>query len=378
MKERRINAGMGLACGRMLRGFILGIAFVCLVVPLSKAHAAGDDGILKVGFLCVGPVTDWGWNYAHNKGKLYLEKQSAGQVKATIAEKIPESAEAERVMEKMIAQGSKLIFTTSYGFLEPALRVAKRHPEVKFMQVNRFQTAANLGTYFSHQYQPMYLTGLTAGRMTKSNKLGFIAAHPVPPLLQAINAFTLGARSVNPKAETHVVFINSWSDPALEAEAVKSLVETGCDAIAHAQDNQTTIMPTCENMGVYSAGFYTDAHQLAPKGWLTGACLDWGPFYEKVAKQVKDNSWKSCSYTAGMEGGYIKLSSFGKAVPKAVQQEVLAKEKLIENGKFVIFQGPLKDREGKEQIAQGQKLDLKQLSEMNWFVPGVHGALPKK
>ncbi len=274
------------------------LAFLSLtaaaVAMLTAREAGSADGkpadVLKVGFLCVGPITDWGFNYAHNQGRLLLEKQSRGLVQTTIAEKIPESAEAERVLEKMIAQGNKLIFTTSYGFLEPALRVAQRHPDVTFMQINRFQTAKNLGSYFSHQYQPMYLAGLVAGRMTKTNKLGFVAAHPVPPLVQAINSFTLGARSVNPKAETKVVFINNWSDAPLETEAVKSLAETGCDVIAHAQDNQMSILPACESLGLYSVGFYTDAHQLAPKGWLTGACLDWGPFYSKVANLVSPTS----------------------------------------------------------------------------------------
>jgi len=332
---------------------------------------------LKVGFLCVGPITDKGFNYAHDQGRLFLEKHSNGQVQTTIAEKVSESAEAERVLEKMIAKGNNLIFTTSYGFLEPAQRVAKRHPKVVFMQINRFDTAANLGTYFSHQYQPMYLAGIAAGRVTKSNKLGFIAAHPVPPLVQAINAFTLGAKSVNPKVSTNVIFINNWSDAPLEAEAVKSLKENGCDVIAHSQDSQNTIMPACESLGLYSVGFYSDGRQLAPKGWLTGASLDWGPFYTKVADQVKSNTWKPVAYTAGMEGteGYIKLSSFGKSVPIAVQKEVTAKEKLLQSGKFVVFRGPMKDRDGKERIASGKDLDIKQLSEMNWFVPGVKGSL---
>lgn len=350
---------------------------VILVWSPSETIAADTKSAppLKVGFLAVGPVSDMGFNYANDKGRLFLEKEMHGQVQTTMAEKIPESAEAERVLEKMIAQGNKLIFTVSYGYLEPALRVAKRHPDVTFMQINRFQTGKNLGSFFSHQYQPMYLAGIAAGRLTKSNKLGFIGAHPVPPLLQAVNSFTLGARSVNPKAETKVVWINSWSDAPLESEAVKGLVETGCDVIAHAQDTQNTVLPTCESLGVYSCGFYTDGHKLAPKGWLTGASLDWGPFYVKIAKSVIDHTWKPVTHTAGMEGGYIKLSSFGKAVPAPVQAEITEKQKLIESGKFVIFHGPMKDRDGKERIAANQKPDLKELSEMNWFVPGIKGSL---
>jgi basic membrane protein A and related proteins len=333
---------------------------------------------LKVGFLCVGAVSDHGWNNAHNQGRLKLEQNLSGQVQTTLAEKVPENAEAERVLERMVSQGNKLIFTTSYGFLDPALRVAKRHPNVTFMQVNRFQTAANLGTYFSHQYQPMYLAGMAAGKTTKSNKLGFIAAHPVPPLIQAINAFTLGARSVNPHMETKVVWINSWSDPAMESEAVKGLAESGVDVIAHAQDNQNAIMKACENASIYSVGFYSDAHDLAPKGWLTGACLDWAPLYQRIATNVIAKKWQPEIIAPGMEGGYIKLSSFGKAVSEPVKKQVLAKQKEMLSGKFSIFQGPLKDRKGKERLAAGHNADLKYLSEMDWFVPGVVGSLPKE
>jgi basic membrane protein A len=361
----------------IVRAFISALILFFAIAGVIATEQTNTKTI-KVGFLAVGPVNDNGFNYADNQGRLFLEKAMPGQVQTVIAERIPESAEAERVLEKMIAQGTKLIFTVSYGYLEPALKVATRHPDATFMQINRFQTAKNLGTFHSPQYQPMYLAGMVAGHMTKHNKLGFIGAHPVPPLLQAINAFTIGARSVNPKVETQVVWINSWSDPTLEAESVKGLVESGCDVIAHAQDTQNTVLPTCESLGVYSCGFYTDGNRLAPKGWLTGACLDWGPFFVKITKQVMNHTWKPVAYTSGMEDGYVKLSSFGKVVPESVRKEVLAKEKDIKTGKFVIFQGPMKDRDGNERIGPGQKPDLKQLAEMNWFVPGVHGALPKK
>ena len=331
----------------------------------------------KVAFLCVGSVNDSGWNAAHNKGRLYLESNIPG-VTTTFAERIPENAEAERVLEKMIAQGNKLIFTTSYGFLEPALRVAARHPEVTFMQVNRFDTAKNLGTYFSHQYQPLYLAGVVAGKMTKTNKLGFLGAHPVPPLLQAANAFALGARSVNPRVVTKVVWIGSWSDPPTEAEAIKGLVESGVDVIGHIQDNQNTILKTAESLGIYSVGCYNDAHELAPKGWLTGACLDWGPLYAKITKSVMDHTWKSGCLITGMDGGYIKLATFGKAVPVKIQKEVTALQQDIKSSKLAVFKAPLKDREGKLRLAEGQKPDIKWLTNMDFFVDGVEGSLPNK
>lgn len=358
----------------------IGLAVLLVLTLLAQPMAISADanaGTFKVGFLCVGSINDTGWNGAHNKGRLYLESKLPN-VKTTFAERIPENAEAERVLEKMVAQGNKLIFTTSYGFLEPALRVAARHPEVTFMQVNRFDTAKNLGTYFSHQYQPLYLAGVVAGRMTKTNKLGFLGAHPVPPLLQEANAFTLGARSVNPKVVTKVIWIGSWTDPPTEAEAIKGLVESGADVIGHVQDNQNTILKTAEDLGVYSVGCYNDAHELAPKGWLTGACLDWGPFYVRITKSVMDHTWKSGCITAGMEGGYIKLATFGNAVPAKVKKEVTDLENDIKSGKLVIFEGPLKDREGKQRLMPGQKPDIQWLASMNFFVSGIEGSLPKK
>jgi len=363
----------------MLKHIYLFAALLFCTLFVAPVLWAGESvPPLKVGFVTVGPVTDNGWNYAHNKGRLYLEKEMPGRVQTTIVEKVPESAESERVIERLIKEGNKLIFTTSYGFLEPALRVASRHKDVDFMQVNRFQSAPNLSTYFSHQYQPMYFAGMVAGHMTKTNKLGFVGAHPVPPLLQAVNAFTMGARSVNPKATTQIIWINNWTDPALEVDAIKSLAETHCDVIAHAQDNQNTVLPTCERLGVYSVGFYTDGHELAPKGWLTGACLDWGPFYKKIVQSVVNGEWQSQIYTQGMEAGYIKLATFGKVVPPAVQKEVLAKVKDLEGGKFVIFAGPLKDKDGVLRYKAGEKPDVKKLAEMNFFVDGVQGTLAKK
>jgi basic membrane protein A and related proteins len=352
------------------------IAVVLWGQPMANA-ADSNAQAFKVGFLCVGSINDAGWNAAHNKGRLYLESKMSN-VKTTFAERIPENAEAERVLEKMIAQGNKLIFTTSYGFLEPALRVAARHPDVTFMQVNRFDTAKNLGTYFSHQYQPLYLAGVVAGKMTKTNKLGFLGAHPVPPLLQAANAFTLGARSVNPKVVTKVVWIGSWTDPPTEAEAMKGLVESGVDVIGHIQDNQNTILKTAESLGIYSVGCYNDAHELAPKGWLTGACLDWGPLYVKITKSVMDHTWKSGCLVTGMDGGYIKLAAFGNAVPAKLQKEVTALEQDIKSGKLVVFQAPLEDREGKQRLTAGQKPDIKWLTNMDFFVSGIEGSLPKK
>jgi basic membrane protein A len=307
-----------------------------------------------------------------------MEGAMSKDVQTTIVENIPESAEVERVMEKMIASGTKLIFPTSYGYLDPALRVATRHPDVIFMHCGGYKNAKNLGTYFAYIHEPMYVAGVVAGRMTKTNKMGFVAAHPIPQVLRNINAFTLGVRSVNPNAVVHVVWTNSWYDPATEAEAAKGLIDLGADVLTMHQDSPITVVQTAERNGVYAVGYHADLHQFAPKKWLTGAMWDWGELYANIAQSVKDGTWKTGQYRAGMEGGSVKLAPFGPAVPSEVQKEALAVEEKIKKGEFVVFQGPLKDRDGEERIAAGQKPDFEWMEKMDWFVEGVQGSIPKK
>ncbi len=343
---------------------------------LSRSIAA-EPQATKVGFMCVGSISDVGWNCAHEAGRLYLEKQSHNTIKTVIAENIPESAEAERLLEKMIAQGNTIIFATAYGYMESTVKCAQRHPNVVFMQMSRFAKLPNLGCYQQVQYQPLYIAGIVAGRMTKTNKLGFIASHPIPNLMQEINAFALGARSVNPKVQTNVVWINKWSDLPVEAEAVKSLGEQGIDVIANGQDNQTAILKTCQDHGIYCVGLYMDGRKIAPDRWLTGAGLDWGPFYARVVDSVRDKTWKPIMLNPDIKSGCAKLLSFGDAVPKPVRDEALQKEALLKSGKLVVFSGPLLDREGKKRLNAGQSATVEQLTQMDWFVPGINGSLAK-
>lgn len=346
--------------------------------PADAPATQAADGRLDVGFITVGPVSDWGYNYAHNQARLYLEGVATKEIKTTVVEGVPENAEVERVMEKMIAGGAKLIFPTSYGYLDPALRVAERHPDVTFVHCGGFKTTRNLGTYFAYIHEPMYVAGVVAGRMTKTNKMGFVAAHPIPQVLRNINAFALGARSVNPRAAVHVVWTNNWYDPATEAEATKGLIDLGADVLTMHQDSPITVVQTAESRGVFSVGYHADLHQFAPKGWLTGAMWDWGPLYLEIARSVKNKSWQSGQYRAGMAGGAVKIAPFGPAVPFPVQKEALEVKALIEQGKLVVFQGPLTDRDGRERLARGVSPDFEWMEKMDWFVPGVQGAVPAK
>lgn len=354
---------------------ILLVYFSLLVLPVSA-----QDKPFKVGFVTVGSVSDLGWNYGHNQGRLYLQKSMPGQVETSIIENVPENAGLERVLEKMIAQGNKLIFTTSYGHLEPAARVAKRHPDIVIMQCQRTVPAGlkNMGTYFPNQYDLMYVTGFVAGKLSKSGKLGYVTAHPVPLLLNCINAFALGAQRANPQAKVQVVWINNWSDPALEAEATKGLAESGVDVVASQLDTALTVTKTAEKLGIKSIGCDAELDKIAPKSWLTGCHFNWGPLYVKMTKLVLEHKWKSDDYFFETKEGYNVLSPFGQSVPPKVQAEALTLQKQIETGKLVVFQGPLADRNGKQRIPTGKKASKQQMDNMDWFVPGVLGSLPKK
>ena len=378
MNAARLTRGIGfcwLYC--LFAGLLLVVAHLMFSFSAFASEGANASP-LKIGFLLVGPVSDSGWNFAQDEGRRYIESTLGKKVQTTFAENISENSDAERVMEKMIAQGSKLIFTTSYGYLEPVLRVATRHPDVKFMQLSRFESKPNLGTYFYLQFEPMYAAGVVAGRMTKVNKIGFVASRQVPPILQTINAFVMGVQSVNPKAKIKVVWTNTWVDPATESEAAKGLIDSGVDVLGFDQSNPLTIVKTAESSHVYVVGCYTDTHQFAPKYWLTGARFNWGPFYTKVAQSVIDGTWKNGLTICGAQGGNVKLSPFGTAVPKAVQDEAQAVMDKIEKGKLVVFQGPVKDASGKVRLPAGQKPDIKWLVNMDFFVPGIEGNLPKK
>jgi len=367
-----------------MKHFLITLLVAALYMVPNQSSLATDAATskapLKVGLIIVGSANDAGYNYAHDQGRLYLQKNMAGKVETSVAENIPESAEVERVMEKMVSQGTTFILSTSYGYLDPAIRVASRHPNIVIMQCGRENKTGvkNLGDYNCIAYESQYVAGTIAGRLTKTNDLGFIGAHPVPPVIQDVNAFTLGARSVNPKVKVHVVWTNSWSDPASESEAAQGLIEQHVDVLAMHIDSPIVVAQVAEKNGIYCVGFHADLRKYAPKGFLTGQAWNWGPLYVKVAQSIIDKSWKSADTTYHMKDGYSTLAPFGKAVPVSMQEDALKLKKKIEDGTYVVFQGPLTDRDGKERLPAGAKPDPAFLNRMDFFVPGVVGVLPKK
>ena len=345
-------------------------AAICLSAPAFAAEP------LKIGFVYVGPVGDAGWTYAHDQGRLAMEKELGAKVKTTYVENVPEGADAERVIRKLVAEGNKLIFTTSFGYMNPTEKVAKATPGVVFMHATGFKTGKNLGTYESRLYEGAYLNGVIAGKMTKSKTLGFIASFPVPEVIRNINAYTLGAQSVNPGIKTKVIWVNSWYDPAKERQAAETLVAQGADVMAQNTDSPATLQ-VAQEKGVYAFGWDSDMSKFAPKAHLTAATNNWAPYYTETAKAVLAGTWKSGDYHGGMKEGMVKMSVLNAVVPADAAKAFEEKKAALAAGTFAPFTGPIKDQSGAIKYAAGVVVPLKDLLSMNFYVQGVDGAIPK-
>lgn len=342
--------------------------------PAKDSQASGEK--LKVAFVYIGPPGDAGWTYAHDEGRKYLEQQLP-YVETTYKENVKENADAERVLTELAQQGNKIIFATSFGYMDYVEKVAKKFPDVVFLHCSGFKTAPNVGTYFGRIYQARYLSGIAAGKMTKANVIGYVAAHPIPEVVRGINAFTLGVRSVNPKAKVKVVWTNTWYDPPAEKNAAISLLDAGADVIAQHQDTPAP-QQAAEERGKYSISYNSDMSKFAPKAVLTGPVWNWGPYYVKTVEAVKNGTWKSEQYWGPMSDGVVDLAPFGPMVPEDVKKLVEDKKKEILEGKWDVFYGPIKDQTGKERVAAGQDYPDKDKLSFDWFVEGVDGTIPAK
>ncbi|APC09172.1 BMP family ABC transporter substrate-binding protein [Neomoorella thermoacetica] len=330
---------------------------------------------MKVAFVYVGPVGDAGWSWAHDQGRKYLAEKLPW-VETTYMENVPEGADAERVLTELAEQGNKIIFATSFGYMDYVINVAKKYPNVIFMHCSGYKTAENVGTYFGAMEEARYLSGMVAGKMTKKNVLGFVAAHPIPEVIRGINAFTLGARSVNPNVKVKVVWTNTWYDPAAEKQAALSLLDAGADIIAQHQDTPGP-QQAAQERGAYGIGYDSDMSQFAPNATLTSPIWNWGPYYVKIVEAVKNGTWKPEQYYGTMKDGIVDLAPFNKMVPQDVRDLVEKKKQEIIDGKFFVFQGPIKDQSGKIRVQEGQKMSQEDILGFNWFVEGVEGEIPK-
>jgi len=341
---------------------------------LAASAQAADP--LKVAFVYIGPVGDAGWTYAHEQGRLAMEKALAGKVKSTYVENVPEGADSERVIRKLAADGNKLIFTTSFGYMNATEKVAKAFPNVVFEHATGFKTAKNMGVFETRMYEGAYLLGVVAGKMTKSNTLGMVASFPVPEVIRNINAFTLGAQSVNPAIKMKVLWVNSWYDPAKERQAAETLMAQGADVLTQNTDSPATLQAAQEK-GKYAFGWDSDMQRFAPKAHLTASTNHWGDYYTKTAQAVIDGKWKTGEVRGGLQEGMVKMSPLNPVVPADAAKIFEEKKAAIASGKMRPFQGPLKDQSGAIKVPAGSEVALKDLLSMNWYVQGVEGKIPK-
>lgn len=341
----------------------------------KETPAEEPEETIKVAFIYVGPKNDGGWSQAHDEGRLYLEQQLP-YVETAYTENVPEGAPCEKVIRDYCNEGYKVIFTTSFGFMDPTLDVAKDYPDVVFEHCSGFKKAENMGNYFGRMYEPDYLGGLVAGMMTESNYIGFVAPFSTPEVVREIDTFTTGVREVNPDAEVHVIWTNSWFDPALEASAAETFIANGADIIASGVDSPAALQ-AAEKAGKYGVGYDMDMASFAPAAVLTSRIWHWGPYYTKVVEAVHDGTWTAGEYWDGMEAGIVDLAPYGPMVPQEVQDYVENRKQMILNGDYDPFMGPIYDQNGTLRVKEGEELSDGEKLSIQWFVDGVIGTIPE-
>jgi basic membrane lipoprotein Med (substrate-binding protein (PBP1-ABC) superfamily) len=350
------------------------LVIVAAVAALALGAASGtakSSGAYKVAWIYVGPHNDGGWSQAHDDGRLYVQKALGSKVQTTYKENIAVGAQFSQTVASLSAQGYKLIFATSYGYVTPA--IAAKYPNVLFEQATGTDTAKNLSEYFGAAEDTVFLSGMAAGAASKSGDIGYVVAFPIPEVIRHANAFALGAQLTHPGAKIHLVWTNNWYDPAKEKKAAQSLHAAGADVLGQNVDSPATGQ-FAESAGIPWVGYDSDAAKFAPKSWLTAAVYNWGPYYLQRVKAAMAGTWKSGFYYGSIKDGFTGLAPFGPDVSAATKAAILAKEKAIESGSFYEFAGPLYDQSGKLRVPKGKRMTVQQLYAMNWLVKGVIGS----
>jgi len=343
--------------------------------PAPTAAAPAPAAPLNIAFAYIGPVGDGGWTFAHDNGRKALEKEFGDKIKTTFVESVPEGADAERVFRDMVGQGNKLIFGTTFGYMEPMLKVATDSKDVKFEHATGYKTAENMRTYDSRTYEGAYMAGVIAGAMTKTNTLGVVGSVPIPEVLRNINSFTLGAQSVNPKITTKVVWVNEWFSPPKETEAATALINGGADVLFQNTDSPA-VLKTAQEKGKRAFGWDSDMTAYGPKAHLASATINWAPYYIKATKDALEGKWATGQSWWGVKEGAIDIVSIAEDVPAETKAKVEEVKKGLKDGSFVIWKGPILGQDGKEVVAKDAVADDKFLSGVNFYVKGVEGKVP--
>jgi basic membrane protein A len=343
--------------------------------PAAAPAPAPKAEPLKIAFAYVGPVGDGGWTFAHDNGRKAIEKEFGDKIVTSFVEKVPESADAERVFRDLAGQGNKLIFGTTFGYMEPMLKVAPDHKDVKFEHATGYKTAENMRTYDSRTYEGAYMAGVIAGAMTKTNTLGVVASIPIPEVVRNINSFTLGAQSVNPKVTTKVVWVNEWFAPPKETEAATALINGGADVLMQNTDS-AAVLKTAQERGKRAFGWDSDMTAYGPQAHLGSAIINWAPYYIKATKDALEGTWSTGAVWWGVKEGAIDMVSIADDVPAEIKAKIDTIRSGLKDGTFSIWKGPIVDSTGKEVVAAGTVADDKFLSGVKFYVKGVEGKVP--
>ena len=348
----------------------------------GRGAVAQDDEPFRVAFVYVGPVGDLGWTWAHDQGRLDMIENLEAEgvtVETTYSENVPEvQADAERVIRGYAQEGYNLIVTTSFGYMEPTINVAKQFPDIQFVHISGYMTAENVSTAFGRIEEPRYVTGMVAGHMAESGKLGYVAAVPIPEVIRGINAFTLGAQAVNPEATVQVVWTNTWYNPQLERQAAEALLDGGAEVIAQHQDTAGP-QQAAEAAGKYGVGYNTDMSEMAPNAFLTAPIWHWGVYYTDAVQKIINGTWQSNAYWGGWADGVVDIAPIADFVPEEARTQAETEAEAFRSGEkdvFTIFTGPLIDQDGEERVADGTAMTQEEILNMDWFVEGVEGELP--
>ncbi len=340
---------------------------------LGRSARAADP--LKVGFVYVGPIGDHGWTYQHDQGRLAVEEKFGDQVETSFVENVSEGADAERVINQLAASGHNLIFTTSFGFMNPTLKVAKRHPDVMFEHCTGYKRADNLATYAARFYEGRTISGILAGHVTESNTIGYIASFPIPEVVRGIGAFTLAARRINPDLEVKVVWVNSWYDPGKEADAAKALVDQGADVLLQHTDSPAPVQ-VAQERGIKAVGQASDMSRFGPDAHMTAVIDDWAPYYLERVGMALDGTWESTDTWGGLDSGMVKMAPYNENLPEKAVADAREAVEAIASGARHPFDGPVHDQSGELRVPEGEHLSDEALLGMDWYVRGVQGKLP--
>ena len=369
--RRRFLTSAGLALGAVGAG---GLLSACGSQGASQGGGSGDK--LKAAWVYIGPTGDAGWTKRHDDGRKMVQNEIGDRVETSFVENVPEGATAQRTFEDLARKGNRLVFGTSFGYMDPMFAAAKKYPDTVFMHATGFKTRENMGTYAGAAEEAAYLAGIAAGKAAKNDQIGYLAPYPIPEVIRGLNALMLGARSVNPNATMKVVWTSTWFDPDKEKQAAQGLADAGVSVISMQQDSPAAGQ-VAEDEGLKWTGHNDDMERFAPEAWLTGPLWNWGPYYTETTRKVLEDNWKSEEYYGNMSDGLVKLAPLGKSVDEETTKLIEEKKQEIVDGDFEPYTGPIKDQDGKVRIPDGEVASLEHLLSMNYLVEGVIGEIPE-